>query len=289
MSQFSKARVKTLISILCPNRLTRVLDIGANPVNKAPYHDLMKMGGCEVWGFEPQKEAFRNLIENKSEFEHYFPHAIGDGRSAKLHTCSSDGFSSILPPNIRTLDFLGRWHKAMTIIESAPIETKRLDDLDEIPQPDLLKIDVQGAEKMIFEHAFEKLSSTCAIITEVAFVPLYEDQPLYQHQALLLEKQGYALNKFLFLKKKSVGSDLMSKLNWRKHQNQVIDGDALFTKNLIYPDNYSDEQFKHLAICADAIFESFDLVLKCLSELLGRGVISELDVERYIKQIPFQK
>lgn len=79
MAQFSRTRVETLIDVLQPSRLTRVVDIGANPINDNPYKNLLDMGGCEVWGFEPQEPAFNELMRTKRENEHYLPYAIGDG------------------------------------------------------------------------------------------------------------------------------------------------------------------------------------------------------------------
>jgi FkbM family methyltransferase len=286
---FSQTRVQTLIDLLKPTRRTIILDIGANPINVCPYSPLLKMGGCDVWGFEPQQDAFATLLRQKSENEHYLQYAIGDGNPGTLHICKSDGFSSLLPPNIKTLNYLGRWHKAMTVDSKIPIETHRLDDIDDLPQPDLLKIDVQGYETKVFENGTAKLSNVMSVISEVAFVELYENQPLLEEQMVMMKAHGLLLSKFLFLKAKTVGSGFSSQIDWRKHQNQLIDGDAVFVRNLMADQVVTDEQLKHLAICADAVFESFDLTLKCLDLLAQTGAIEPASVLPYAKMIPFPK
>lgn len=286
---FSKDRARALVDVLQPERLTRIIDIGAHPVHTPPYRGLFDSGLCEVWGFEPQSDAYDKLMAQKGAREHYQPHVIGDGNETPLHICRSEGFTSTLEPNLRTLEFLGRWQNAMTVEATHQMQSKRLDDLTEIPAADLIKIDVQGGELTIFQNAKRQLDHVTSIITEVAFVPLYKDQPLYHKQAEELEKSKFFLHKFMSLERKCISSPLMQPLDWRRHQSQNIDGDAVFIKDLAYPDNCSDEQLKHLAICADAVFGSFDLALKCLSFLIAREVIREPDVSSYIGLIPHQR
>ncbi len=282
-------RLDRLVALLKPERRTRILDIGANPINDCPYDALLRSGHGEVWGFEPQQDAFEQLQARKAESENYLPYAIGDGTPAELHICKSSGFTSLLAPNPATLAYLGRWHKAMAVDRTVPLTTRRLDDLGDLPRPDLVKIDVQGAEKMIFENGRETLSSAVAIITEMAFVPLYQGQPLFHQQAALLESYGFLLHKFMFLKAKAVNSALMSGVNWRRYQSQVIDGDAVLIRSLLDSDLHTDEQLKHLAICADSVFGSEDLTLKCLSILWQRGVITEAGARAYAALLPHQK
>lgn len=291
MAHFSAQRVQALLDLLNTERLTRIVDIGANPIHVPPYSGLMKMGGCEVWGFEPQVQAYERLVAAAQENEHYSPNAVGDGDVHDLHICQTDGFSSILPPNKDTLGYIGRWHNAMTVTETIPFETKRLDDIDDVPSPDLLKIDVQGAESMIFRNGAEKLSSSVAVITEVAFLPLYEGQPLFHDQAKILDDYGFLLFKFSSLVTKCLGDPMMASLDWRYHQDfgQLIDGDGVFVRSKNNLLDLDDEQLKHLAICADSVFASFDLCVRCLSMLVVRGVLEEAAVLQYIKKMPKQK
>lgn len=279
-------RLTTLAEALRPARLTRIVDVGANPINRPPYQPLRDAGLCEVWGFEPQPDAFARLTAAGAPREHYLPHAVGDGGPATLHVCASEGFTSLLTPNRATLDYLDRWHRAMTVTQTLPVETRRLDDLDELPRPDLLKIDVQGGEAAVFRHARATLSDAVAVITEVAFVPLYEGQPLYHDQAAILHGYGFLLAHFQFLKRRAVGSPLMRHLHWKRHQGQVIDGDAVFVRSLLDPAAWSDEQLRHLALVADGAMGSFDLVVKALSLLIARGVLTEDAVTPYLRLIP---
>jgi len=71
--KFKQGRTQFLIDALQPDRLTRIVDVGANPINDNPYKPLLDMGACEVYGFEPHPEAYAQLLENKGDRE-----VIGD-------------------------------------------------------------------------------------------------------------------------------------------------------------------------------------------------------------------
>ena len=86
------------------------------------------------------------------------------------------------------------------MVERVSLPTKRLDDIEDLPQFDLLKIDVQGGECLVFRNGPEKLSRALAVITEVAALPIYRDQPLLHDQLAALAVHGFHLHKFLFFK-----------------------------------------------------------------------------------------
>lgn len=278
-----------LLGLLNLERPTRIVDIGANPINGSPYQVLIDAGACEVWGFEPQQDAFEKLLRNASEGEHYLPDAIGSGGSSTLKICSSEGFTSLLQPSQSTIDYLNYFHSHMKVLEEVEIETKRLDDLDEIPGIDLLKIDVQGGELDVFRSGTNSLSDAIAIVSEVSFIRLYENQPLFHNQAAYLEELGFDFTKFLFLKARHLRGKYSGRLDPKKNRNQIIDGDAVFIRSFRDSSNYSNEQLKHLAVCADFVFQSYDLSLRCISELANRIQVSQNDIERYVALLPTLK
>ena len=290
MSEFANpARSADLVRLLAPARKTRIVDIGANPINDNPYAGLLAIGGCEVWGFEPQKEAFDQLVARDAPDEHYFNAAVGKGGKAELNICASSGTTSLLTPNPDALDFVEGWHKYFEIVATETIKTKRLDDFKDIPQFDLLKIDVQGAEVEIFQSGETKLRQALAVVTEVAAIPLYKDQPLLGHQMVTLGDMGYHLHKFLFFKDVPLRSSYLEGLRPRRMRSQLVDGDAVFIRNLLHINAMETEQLKHLAILADTVFESFDLVLYCLRFLAERGAVGASDVAGYVAALPFHK
>lgn len=289
MTDSSLRRLELLLDILRPERRTRIVDIGANPINGSPYQKLIDLGAAEVWGFEPQKEALEKLKEKATPHEHYLPNAIGNGQKGLLRICRSEGFTSLLAPSQPTIDYLHYFHSHMKVVETIEMETSRLDDLDEIPGIDLLKIDVQGSEVDVFEGGTRALSDAVAVVSEVSFIRLYENQPLFHDQAAVLERMGFQFTKFMFLKARHLRTGYSSRLNPKKNKNQVIDGDAVFIRSFLDAANYSDEQLKHLAICADCVFQSFDLALRCINILVERGRVGGERVESYVDLLPTLK
>ncbi len=281
---FNAARVKALVALLQPERRTRVIEVGANPVNSNPYGGLLLLGLCEVWGFEPEERAFARLTAKPGET--YLPYAVGDGSTGTFYVCRVPSLSSLLPPDPRTTGFFARL-AAPTLVEATfPVKTVRIDDLDEVPEFDLLKIDVQGGELQVFDGAREKLRQVAAVITEVAFVPLYVGQPLLDAQMAALREAGLDFHKFLFTKGFSLRGGLNGELDKRRHDNQLLDGDAVFIRSLRFAEDIGSEKLKHLAILADAVFESFDVALRCLDHLVARGQVDAGRALTYAQALP---
>ena len=279
-------RAHVLHDLLAPKRLTRIVDVGANPLDVPPYATLKEMGLCEIWGFEPQEDAYWKLTADSQDNETYLPYAVGGGGTETLHICKGDGFTSLLRPNADFIKLMGRWPNQMRVTEVQTIPTRRLDDIAELPDFDLLKIDVQGSETVVFQNAREKLRAASAIISEVAMIPLYEGQPLLDAQMRELSTQGFAFHKFLFLKSYMVGGEASSALRPRRNKSQAVDGDAVFLRNLVALDNTESERLKHLAILADAVFHSPDVALLALDRLATRGLITRSALDRYVGLLP---
>ncbi|WP_435138719.1 FkbM family methyltransferase [Pseudopelagicola sp. nBUS_19] len=154
---FDPERCLYLIQILAPERLTRIVDIGANPINDNPYARLRDLGKCEIWGFEPHPSAFEKLQKAPHPNAHYLPYAVGAGSAEELKICESSGFTSLLEPNVATFEALGQFKKGAAVVARQAVETKALDRIDEIPEFDLLKIDIQGGEVAVFEAGAFKI------------------------------------------------------------------------------------------------------------------------------------
>ena len=279
-----RVRIERLIALLLPARKTRVVEVGANPINANPYAVLRDMGGCDVWGFEPDPRAFARLEEKPGET--YLPHAVGDGKRHVLKVTRMPSLTSLLEPNARNASYLKRMANPMTVEDRVEMDTLALDDLTEPGTFDLLKIDVQGGEEIVYAGAARQLGQVAAVITEAAFLPIYEGQPLLDTQMRTLRSHGLMLHKFLHLKGLSLRGGLNTRLHKRRHGNQLIDGDAVFIRDLTDPDGVTDEMLKHLAILADAVFQSFDLSVRCLDLLIARTAIDPNAAHSYVDLLP---
>ena len=278
-------RAKFLADMLAPERRTRVVDVGANPITPVPYKGLLSLGLCEVWGFEPQSDAFEELQKIKGPFETYLPYAVGKGGEGTLHLTKNGGLTSLLEPNEATYASIGHFRYGGQVLGKLPLATRSLDEMTELPPFDLLKIDVQGGEVDVFTGAPRHLAHAVAVISEVAAIPLYKDQPLLDAQMAALRAHGMHLHKILFFKSLKFKNDDSAVLPEKTNRSQLCDGDAVFVRGVIGREGMETEQLKHLAILADGVFQSFDLAVVALSELVRRGAIKQKSIARYLAML----
>jgi FkbM family methyltransferase len=237
-----------------------IVDVGANPLAdvKPPYQVLIDQGMASVVGFEPDPEPFEKLQALKGARETYLPYAVGDGGRHQLRVCAMSGMNSLLPPNFELLNLLhlhGHWAEVKALLD---VETMRLDDVAEIKTMDYLKIDIQGGELLVFESAAEKLKDCLVVHTEVMFVPMYIDQPLFSDQELFLRKLGFQVHKFFDLHGRVLKPFLV---NGSPHLplSQILWADVIFIKDITRLERLQPEQLLKLAIILHYVYDSIDV------------------------------
>ncbi len=282
MNQDFSSRLSSLYSLLDLPDLVRIADIGANPMrHDAPYRDLLASGNCDVIGFEPQEETMRDLIRKKGPNEQYFNTAVGDGRLATLNIYKGSGLTSLLRLRDATLRHLRGLRRAARQIGSMEIQTRKLDDIQDIGRVDFLKIDIQGAELSVFEAGKTTLRDVVAIQTEVSFFPLYEDQPGFGEIDTLIRNFGLVPHSFAHIENRLVVSKWSGLLTDFK-PSQMLDGDIIYLRDLSMPDKIGTVELKRMAILSEGVFGFTDVSIKILEILAQRQAISEADTQAYI-------
>ena len=281
------ARISMLRSILSPERLTTVVDIGANPfAGKPPYAMLRRSGNCRIIGFEPQAEALAELNAQKLENEIFLPYAVGTGEDATLYVTRNSGLVSTLQPEPWVGDYLNKWWvRAAEVVEELTIPTKRLDDIAEVDHIDFLKMDIQGGELNVFQHGKAKLAKTAVIQTEVAILSYYQGQPTFGDIQSELGSQGFIAHKFASSNDHVLGYPLRLADGALLPRSQVTVVDMIYLRNPIHMADLETETIKHMAIIADGVLRSFDLVLRCLWELISRGLVDRTAVDAYVADL----
>jgi FkbM family methyltransferase len=278
--------LSVLLSFLPLARRTRIVDVGANPMlDAAPYAALLRMGACDVIGFEPQPQAFAALQKMQSDRERYFPFAVGDGSRKVLKVFRSAGYTSVYDAYQAGIPFLGRnnWSKVLERIE---FDTVRLDDQPEVGVFDLLKIDIQGGECDVFRGAEHSLKQAMVVIVELRYFRLYEGEPMMGGVDEELRRQGFYLHKFLFNKSRATPNSQSHRLRDRRVRDQLVDGDGVYLRDMAQIESYADDQLIQLCITASTVFASHSLVLYCLDELVRRGVTAAEAPVRYVDELP---
>ena len=266
------------------SRPTGVLDIGAAPIDgRPPYKEMLDYGLCTVTGFEPRPDALEKLEQRKGPLERYLPHVVGDGREHRLKITKAEGMTSLLTPDENQLRLFNGFPDWGSVVEELEVQTHRLDDLD-IDEFDLLKIDIQGAELMVFQHGRERLRNAVAVQTEVSFVPLYRDQPTFGDVDRELRSQGFSPHSMPALKKWAIAPTVFNG-DFRIPGNQLLEADYVYVRDLAHTESMSSEQLSHLAMIAFHIYGSVDLAVFCLIELQQRGHAPQGSVERLLQLV----
>ena len=271
-----------LRDLLRCSRPSSILDIGANPIEgDPPYKEMLGYGLCTVTGFEPQQRALAELELRKGPSERYLPHAVGDGREHRLKITRASGMTSLLTPDENQLRLFTPFLEWGSVVEEFDVQTHRLDDLD-IDEFDMLKIDVQGAELMVFQNGRERLRNAVAVQTEVSFVPLYLGQPTFGEVDSELRSQGFVPHSMPELKRWAIAPTVFDG-NFYTPGNQLLEADMVYVRDLAHPERMTSEQLTHLAMIAFHIYGSVDLAVFCIIELVQRGRVPEDSVEQLMK------
>lgn len=158
-----------------------------------------------IYCFEPFPSSFRKLERlSVNKFIKPYQTAMSDQvNRTKLYVNADLTCNSFFPRPTDGTKYYS--HKAENLGE-IEVDTTTIDYFcikENIAKIDILKLDVEGAEKKVLMGASEKISkNTVSIIyTEVMFTPHYEGGCLFHELAGFLEKHGYTLFNLYNLKR----------------------------------------------------------------------------------------
>ena len=254
-----------ILGILPERPTIKVIDVGAMSLgaDTDPYSALVKAGLARVVGFEPVQAECDKLNAMARAGQVYLPYAIGDGRKRTFNICSAPMTSSLYEPNTALLEKFQNLENLVRVVRREEIETHRLDDLREVEGADCLKLDVQGAEVDVLNGAAQTLAETLVVHTEVEFVPLYKDQPLFAEVDQRLRQEGFLFHKFTGISGRAfqplvVNNDLDHPLS------QMLWADAVYVKNFMALEKLRPEKLLKLAIILHLAYGSVDLAMQAL-------------------------
>lgn len=243
----------------------KIVDVGANPIDGTPpYIDLLRSGIADVVGFDPNPDSLVRLNQQKTAAETYLPYAIGDGKRHTLHICKAQGMTSLLQPNPAVLNLFHGFPSWGTVMATESIDTVRLDDIAETAGLDLLKIDIQGGELMAFRNGVSRLRDALVIQTEVEFLPMYVDQPLFGDVDVFLRQQGFMFHRFFPLVSRVI-APLVNNNDIYAGMSQIFWADAIFVRDLTRLAELSPRQLIAFATIMHDCYKSIDLVMHVLT------------------------
>jgi FkbM family methyltransferase len=172
-----------------------ILDIGANEGQFATGIRSMYPHAA-IHSFEPLRGPYERLTRAFTKDPLAQAHCIALGETCgmvEMYENGESSFSSLLPMNSS-----GRRDFPVAGIETPrPVQMLTLDQWASsqiLPDPILIKLDVQGYEDRIIRGGVETMRRASAVLTEVTFKPIYERQVLFDDLYTLLRSLGFKLS-----------------------------------------------------------------------------------------------
>jgi FkbM family methyltransferase len=254
-----------------PAPVIQIVDAGAAAYGADPYAGLSKQGICQVIGFEPNKENCQKRNAARDANHTYLPYALGDGRVRRFYECNNPLTSSLYRPNSALLEKFSNLEPGIRVVAESEIQTHRLDDLAEIRDIDYLKLDVQGGELDVINGAQRLLETTLLVHSEVEFIPMYAEQPLFGDVDVALRRSGFWLHKLEGINGR-VMKPLVPNNNPFAPLSQILWADgAVYVKAFMSFERLPAEKLLKLAIILHDVYSSWDLCALCVQHYDAKG------------------
>lgn len=251
-----------------------IIDAGAMGLGDEIYGPLERRGRARVLGFEPVAEECEKLNRSGRPGHCYLPRAVGDGRHRTLHICNYSMTSSLYEPDSSLLNLYQALGELVQVVRRADLQTVRLDDLPEAREADFLKLDVQGAELDILLGAAATLGRVLVIHTEVEFVPLYRNQPLFPEVDQELRRRGFYFHRFHGIAGRPL-KPLMKDNNPNLSMGQMLWADAVYVRDPRRLSELTPAALLKLAAITHEIYGSYDYaatVIETYDRLTGASL-----------------
>ena len=250
-----------------------IFEIGAVPLddNGEPFHDFpMIFPGSRVIAFELDSNLCEKLNSEAKPGIQFFPTALGQKNETRLlFETEHPMCTSLYYPNTE----LNRRYNALEVAMPKSISTVHTISLDEFVQvnkliPDFIKIDIQGAELDVFKGGEESLKSVVGIVSEVEFVPLYLNQPLFGDVCSFLFERKLVFHRFLGLAGRTLAPLIIN--NDLNYATQQLWADAIFIRDVATLDDMSDMMLLKMGVLA-FLYGSPDVSYYCFLKYDSRS------------------
>ena len=254
-----------IATMLPPLPRLKIVDVGAMSLGEDTdaYSPLVAATPCDIYGFEPGAEELTKLGASAKPGRHYLPYFIGDGSARTFYQCNFNMTSSLFEPNTSLLAKFQNLEELTRVEKTYQVETRRLDDIPEMEGTDFLKIDVQGAELMVFDGAARILDNALVVHTEVQFVPLYKGVPLFAEIDIHLRSKGFSLHRLMQAGRTFKPLVFMNDVN--ATLSQILWGDAVYVRDFMLFDQLPGMTLLKLATILHETYRSVDLAAFALA------------------------
>ncbi|NQU45014.1 FkbM family methyltransferase [bacterium] len=180
------------MKMFTPGKRPVIVDVGANK-GRTIRRFLQLFPDATIFAFEPQPDLADDLRAAFADTKRVevrqmaVGSRVGEIEFQVLRHASS---SSALPPSQHNI----RYHPGdMDVVEKIRVQQTTLDSALDVERVDILKLDIQGFELEALRGATQILKKTNLLMTEIEFLPLYEEQGLFADVDTFLRGQGFRL------------------------------------------------------------------------------------------------
>tara|TARA_R110001599_G_scaffold8056_2_gene38688 strand:+ start:2460 stop:3335 length:876 start_codon:yes stop_codon:yes gene_type:complete len=249
-----------------PDLSFSIFEIGAAPLvdEQESFYKLAEIfPKSKISAFEVDEAVCADLnIKSRSNIT-YYPTALGSRNGEQVfYETNAPMCCSLYQPNDAFNSKYNNLEVALLKSKST-IKTTTLDTFiqdNSIDTIDFIKIDVQGAELDIFKGGIKAMANTLLVVSEVEFVPLYIDQPLFGDVCQHFTTQGLMFHKFLKLEGRTLKPIVLK--NDINAATQHMWSDAVFIKDIAKIDALSSDNILKLSLLA-FLYGSADLTFYC--------------------------
>lgn len=174
---------------------------------------------ASIQAFEPLESCREAFLRNTALVDGIDFHGVAlgpDDRVATMHIGAITDTSSLLPPCDQA-DFKEAAARELPVrsLDAFVVANK-------IPEPDLLKLDVQGYELEVLKGAPMMLRRAKAVLCEVSFVPLYKGQCLFADVVTFMSLAGFSLRAFAVETRTGVALEQTDVLFIKESQGKIL-------------------------------------------------------------------
>ena len=187
-----------ILQIIRKHGIDTIMDVGANEGQFALRMRDLGFNGM-IHSFEPVKKTYAALAEKAARDPHWKAHNFALGKAAgraTINVYDTSQFSSFLQSSDFGRDRFGD----MRLSGAEQVEVKTFDaffrDAGVKSDRIFLKMDTQGFDLDVFAGASESLDNIVGLLSEVAFVPIYEGMPDYLTALDEYAQRGFRVSGF---------------------------------------------------------------------------------------------
>ncbi len=255
------------------------MDNGGQLLESDVVRQLLQKEALELIAFDPSSQALDTSLKQYKGV-HYYPNAtLGDGQPGQLHACLDPKLSASLAP-------LDDEHqpeairKGSQVLTRLPLNTIKLDSIDDLPAIDWLVLDDLNDATAILDNGTKALKDTLLLQVKVAFQPTHDRQPNLAEIQHWASRNGF---RFYRLHEPQHRSHLPEEVPEAQRQaTELTSADALLLPSHARMEALSDNQRMRLAFLLHTVFGVKDVVYGLLAGT--ESVLSQnyLEEERLI-------